>query len=67
MPPRSGVELLRWAKFFSTFQFTLHLFLGKKNFADALSMLPQHESERETVMNSPGQFAESSSDLKLPQ
>lgn len=45
-PRKLGAKQLRWAEFFSKFRFTLHHLPGKSNFlADALSRLPQHDSQ----------------------
>lgn len=41
-----GAKQIRWAAFFSKFQFTIHHLFGKTNFlADALSRLPQHDTQ----------------------
>lgn len=51
-PRKLRERQLRWVEFFSNFQFTLHHLPGKTNFlADALSRLPQHDSQRSTEVD----------------
>lgn len=48
MPWRLGAKQIHYVEFFSKFKLTSHHLLEKKNsLGDALSQLPQHESQRE--------------------